>query len=230
MTFLRLFFAAIFCSAASPLVAEPVSDLSSASQQVRDDAAKVLRATFTLPPRARWEPVVAVIKAGAAKDAVLKVLHQFNATTGGISASGGTSTESYRLDDAWVLACSYQRRDSVESVIEVTLYERLRNIWVAPPPEFTGVWTTYFVNGQRSHEIHYANGHYFGVFTAFRSDGSKSYVQHYNSSGADGEDTGYFPSGRISYRARYKNGSPVGTWTHYNEDGSIRATKKHPEP
>lgn len=50
-------------------------------------------------------------------------------------------------------------------------------MWVAPPADFTGVWTTYFANGQRSHEIHYSNGRYSGIFTAFHSNGSKAYVQ-----------------------------------------------------
>jgi antitoxin component YwqK of YwqJK toxin-antitoxin module len=101
---------------------------------------------------------------------------------------------------------------------------------VAPAASFSGVWTVYFVNGQRSHEIHYADGKYFGEFTAFRSDGSKLFVQHYGPSGIDGEDTGYFPSGRIMYRAYYKKGTAIGTWTHYNEDGSVRSTTEHPEP
>ena len=144
--------------------------------------------------------------------------------------SGQTSTESYRLDDAWVLSCSFVRRDGGEFVLSAELGEQLWHIWVPPPAKFTGVWTVYFVNGKRSHEIHYADGRYFGEFTAFRSDGSKLYVQHYDSTGCNGEDTGYFPSGRIMYRAFYKNGSPVGTWTHYNEDGSVRSTQEHPTP
>lgn len=230
MTFLRLYLAAILCSAANPHSAAPISDLSSPSQQVRDDATKVLRDKFSLPPRARWESTLAAVKPGVSKESVLKLLNQFNVTLGGITASGQTFTESYRLDDAWELACSYQRVDSAETVIKPTRYESLRDIWVAPPPDFTGVWTTYFVNGQQSREIHYVSGHYCGVFTAFHSEGSKSCVQHDDSSGANGEDTGYFPSGRVSYHARYKNGSPVGTWTHDKEDGSVLATTKHPEP
>ncbi len=84
-----------------------------------------------------------------------------------------------------------------------------------------------FPNGQRSHEIHYQNGQYFGTFTSFRSDGSKCVIQHYDASGCNGEDTGYFPSGKIMYRGYYKANKQVGIWTWYNEDGSVRETQDH---
>ena len=119
--------------------------------------------------------------------------------------------------------------DEASTVMKVSLQEHLQHVWVEPPEGFSGTWTTYFINGQRSHEIHYAGGRYSGVFTAFRSDGSKACVQHYGPNGAEGEDTGYFPSGRIAYRGFHKDGKQVGTWTHYNEDGSVQSTKEYPE-
>jgi hypothetical protein len=191
--------------------ATPREDLGAQSQEVRDAAARELRASFVAPARSRWEPVVAAIKPGDTKEAILDMLRKLKVGQESVFASGQTSTETYRLDDAWLLSCSFQRSGATQTVMEATLHERLRHIWVAPPPDFSGVWTVYFVNGQRSHEINYANGKYSGVFTSFRSDGSKSVVQHYGPRGADGEDTGYFPSGRIMYSGRYKNGSQVGS-------------------
>ena len=102
--------------------------------------------------------------------------------------------------------------------------------WVAPSSGFTGVWITYFVNGRRSHQIHYKNGRYFGTFTTFRSDGSKAVVQHYGVEGVEGEDTGYFPSGALMYRGQYSKGAQSGTWVWYNEDGSVRSTQEYPDP
>ena len=221
---------AILVSGSVAALASPRDDLTAASQQTRDDAGKTLRATFVMPARERWDALVATIKPGDTKDSFLERLRPFNATSEMGVGSGQTSTESYRLDDAWVLSCSFVRRDGGEFVLSAELREQLRHIWVPPPADFTGLWAVYFVNGQRSHEIHYAEGHYFGEFTAFRSDGSKVVVQHYDATGCNGEDTGYFPSGRIMYRAFYKNNSPVGTWTHYNEDGSVRSTQEHPTP
>jgi hypothetical protein len=221
---------ALFTSAAAAATATPREDLASSLQEARDAAARELRASFVAPPRSKWEFLVAAIKPGDTKQSVMEILRPYNVTTESGVASGQTSTENYRLDDAWVLFCSYQRSPTAETIMEVTLRENLRHIWVAPAQTFSGVWTVYFVNGQRSHEINYADGRYFGEFTAFRSDGSKLYVQHYGPSGIDGEDTGYFPSGRVMYRAFYKKGTAVGTWTHYNEDGSVRSTTEHSEP
>jgi antitoxin component YwqK of YwqJK toxin-antitoxin module len=115
-------------------------------------------------------------------------------------------------------------------VTSAKLTESLRQFWVTPPPRFAGVWTTYYINGERYKETHYVDGEEFGESTAFRADGTKVYVQHYGPTGIDGEDTGYFPSGRIMYRAFYRNGSPVGIWTHYNEDGSVQTTTNHSAP
>lgn len=219
---------ATLVSGAFAALESPRDDLAAVPQQTRDAAAKTLRTTFVMPPRERWDKLVATIKPGDTKDSFLERLRPFNATCEMLAASGQTSNESYRLDDAWVLSCSFGRRDGSDFVLSAELHEELRGIWVPPPAKFTGLWMVYFVNGKRSHEIHYADGRYFGKFTSFHSDGSKSDVQHYDSTGCNGKDTGYFPSGRIMYHGAYKNDSRVGTWIHYNEDGSVRATEKHP--
>jgi hypothetical protein len=140
----------------------------------------------------------------------------------------GAALESYRLDDAWLLRCSYQEFGSSDVLLSHELIESLRYVWIEPPAGFTGVWTTYFVNGQRSHEIQYRDGQHFGTFTSFYSNGSKAVVQHYGAEGADGEGTGYFPSGALNYKARYSKGTPTGTWVWYNEDGSVRSTRENP--
>jgi len=230
MSFSKLLLATLL-SCAGAALASPRDDLGAASQQTRDEAARELRSTFVIPPRARWEPLLASIKPGDSKTAVLERLRPFKATFELSVGIGQSFRENYRLDDAWVLLCFFVRRDAIDTLTAVALDEYQPDIWVAPPPNFSGVWTTYFLNGQRSREINYADGHYSGVFTAFHSDGSKAHVQHYGPSGiADGDDTGYFPSGRIMYRAFYKKGSPVGTWTRYNEDGSVQSTTKHQDP
>lgn len=152
------------------------------------------------------------------------MLQPYAATMEGAVAGGGSRTESYRLDDVWMLICSYGRSDEL---FRAELSEQIRHVWVAPSSDFSGVWTTYFVNGQRGHEIHYANGRYFGTLATFRSDGSKLVVQHYGAKGAEGEDTGYFPSGAPMYRGQYSRGEQTGTWVWYNKDGSVRATEEH---
>lgn len=205
--------------------AAPLEDLRSPVQQVRDAAAALLRASFVPPPRSRWEPVVVELRAAYSKDLVLQMLQPYGVAMEGGMSGGGSSSVLYRLDDVWLMQCSFGR---FSESLGCELTEQMRNVWVAPAADFTGVWTTYFVNGQRSHEIQYRNGQYFGTFTSFHSNGSKAVVQHYGAEGADGEDTGYFASGALNYKARYSMGNPTGTWVWYDEDGSVRSTRENP--
>lgn len=207
------------------LPVSPRSDLASSAQEMRDTAAKVLLTTYSPPARTNWEPLVAAIKIGSSKTNVLETIRRFcpDAQAEGGDASGSWCSESYRLDDLWMLECGFLCTSN--TLLRIQLSERLRYVWVDPPPGFTGTWTTYFANGSRSHEIQYKDGKYDGEFTAFRPDGSKCYVQHYAAHGAEGEDTGYFPSGRVMYKGVYKGGKQVGTWTWYSEDGTVTSTK-----
>jgi hypothetical protein len=208
--------------------AGPLDDLGSQSQEVRDAAAGILRESFTPVPQSHWEPVIAAIKPGDSKESVLRHLpRNVNPELG--PSTGQSYAEFYRLDDSWLLSCAYRRSNTGDTLLRHELIERVRHVWIAPPADFTGVWTTYFVNGRRSHEIHYVNGSYLGVFTAFHANGSVAVVQHIGLAGADGEDTGYYPSGAVMYQGQYRNGAQIGTWTHYNEDGSIRAITEHSE-
>jgi hypothetical protein len=226
---------AAFLISSSWVLAGTLENLTSPSQQVRDEAAGELRKTFVLPPRKAWDELAASIKPGDTRASVMDRLKPLNAKRGAGVGSGQTSSESYHLDGAWVLWIAFVRLDATKTgdeamtVTKATVQEHLQHIWVEPPEGYSGTWTTYYINGQRSHEVHYEGGRHSGEFTAFRSDGSKACVQHYGPNGAEGEETGYFPSGRLAYRGLHKVGKPVGTWTHYNEDGSVQSTKEYPE-
>ncbi len=204
--------------------ADPRSDLASPSQATRDAAAKILRTTYKPPPRSEWEPLLMKISPGDKRADVQELLRplKLHAERGMENGLGGpVLTEQYRLDDLWVLGCSY--RNGV--LLKRKLSEQLRHVWVDPPAGFTGVWTTYFVNGQPSHEIQYKDGKYEGLFTALNPDGSKCYTQHYQQGVAEGEDAGYYPSGRVRYLGRCSAGKQVGKWTWYNDDGSVQSSR-----
>jgi len=162
------------------------------------------------------------------KTNVLQLLSSFKVTLQAGVGSGGSYSDFYRLDDAWVLICWFHNKGDV--LFDRTISPSLRNVWIAPSTNFTGAWVTYYVNGQKSHEIHYADGKYHGEFIAYNPDGSKCYVQHYDHHGAEGADTGYYNSGRIKYRGVYKAGKQVGTWIWYNEDGSTNSLKDYSNP
>jgi hypothetical protein len=209
----------------SSLIGSPTDDLSSPFQDVRDAAAKVLRSSFTAPSRTNWEAVVNAVTNGMTKTNLLQLLAPYHVTPLMGMGSGGSHSQTYRLDDAWVLVCWFRNQGDV--LFERTLSASLRYVWVAPPTNFTGIWITYFVNGQKSHEIRYDDGKYHGEFIAYSPDGSKCYVQHYDHHVAEGADTGYFASGRTNYYGVYKGGKQVSTWTWYNEDGSVKSTKDY---
>jgi antitoxin component YwqK of YwqJK toxin-antitoxin module len=141
------------------------------------------------------------------------------------ACGGGGSTTSYRLDSNWEIVIYMDDRSG--KLMQAKLEDSLAKVWVAPPSSFTGIWTTYYVNGMKSDVISYRKGIYFGEFISYRSDGSKCVVQHYDEGGCDGDDTGYFPSGKTMYRAHYKNNVPVGIWNWYREDGTIVSSQDH---
>ena len=221
----RILIVFFICFWKGSLIGSPASDLSSLSQEARDAAAKILRSNYTAPSRTNWDAIVGAITNGTTKTNVLKLLSPFKVTPQGGVGSGGSYSESYRLDDAWVLICWFTQRD--DALLDRKLSSSLRNVWIAPPADFTDIWITYFVNGQKSHEIHYDDGKYYGEFIAFNPDGSKCYVQHYDHQVCEGADTGYFASGRTNYSGMYKAGKQVGVWVWYNEDGTIKNTQDH---
>jgi hypothetical protein len=208
------------------LVASPIDDLASPLQETRDAAAKILQATYTPPPRTNWDSFIASIKVGDSKTNILAMLRQHNFKPEGGGGSGTFECESFRLDDLWMLELSSER----DLIVSCKLREQMRHVWVVPSPKFTGVWIVYFANGQKSHEINYADGSYFGEFVAFNPDGSKCYVQHLDHQIAEGADIGYFPSGRIKYQGFYRTNTQVGTWIWYNEDGTTNSIKDYSKP
>jgi hypothetical protein len=216
----------MFCWSTS-LIGSPAEDLSSPTQEVRDAAARILRSTYTAPSRTNWEAVVTSITNGMTKMKLLELLSPYHVTPVGGLSSGGSYNQSYRLDDAWMLNCWF--RDEADIVVDRALTPYLRGVWVAPPTNFTGVWTVYFVNGQKSADFHCDAGKYHGECITYTPDGSKCVVQHYDHHVAEGADTGYFASGRTNYHGIYKGGKQVGIWIWYNEDGSVKSTKDYSE-
>jgi len=209
--------------------AAPHDDLGAASQATRDTAAEQLRATFKRVPRRKFDKLAkAIAKPGMTKPKVLALLKPYHATSEGGGAGGGGETILYRIDDGWILECAFSTRGDANVIGPPRLAESIRNVWVEPPKDFTGIWTTYFVNGQRSHEINYKHGAYAGAFTSFHDDGSKAVVQTYGHKGADGDDLGYHRNGKLAYRGRYEDGKQIGTWTWYDDTGKVTSTKQYP--
>ena len=207
--------------------ASPIEDLASPNQEVRDKTAAVQRATFKSTPESKWTPIVDKITKGQSKIEILKLLQPFNVTKGMGAGSGQSHSESFRLDDEWLLTCFFYNEGDI--LIDRVLTPSIRQVGIKPPEDFTGQWVLYFINGIKSHEISMKNGHYFGEFIAYHANGAKAYVQHYTEKGVDGADTGYHPSGKVAYNGQHKEGKQVGTWTWYDESGKVSSTRSYPE-
>jgi antitoxin component YwqK of YwqJK toxin-antitoxin module len=208
-------------------VASPIEDLASPNQELRDKAAAELRISFRGTPESKWTPIVDKITKGQSKTEILKLLQPFNITKEMGAGSGQSHSESFRLDDEWVLICYFYNEGDI--LTNRVLTPSMRQVGVKPPENFTGQWILYFINGTKSHEISLKSGHYFGEFIAYYASGAKAYVQHYTDKGIDGADTGYHPSGKIAYSGQYKEGKQVGTWTWFDESGKISSTRTYPE-
>jgi hypothetical protein len=205
------------------------NDLASQDQTIRDAAAKVIRANWIAPARTNWDSLLATIKDGTPRTNILERLRQIQATGGGLGGGGHRVSERYRLDDMWNLECYYREGGSYP-LLGKALIEQVRSVWVPPPTNFSGIWTTYWINGQRENEIHCTNGRYQGTFTGFYSDGKKGFVQHFENGRTEGEDTGYFPSGHLMYRGVYRNGNQSGAWVWYNDDGTTNSVRDYSKP
>ncbi len=216
------------CDAAAP----PAKDLSSPIQAKRDSAATSLRASYGPTPRSKWEPMVRKLVPGMTKAQMMAKFAPRKLVPEGSFAGGGDETARYRIDDDWIIVCAFVDRSirpdmaNGRLVGEPELVASTKHYWVKPPVGFSGTWTVYFANGQKSDEIQYRNGSYFGTFTSFRDDGSKAVVQHYDAKGANGEDTGYHRNGMIAYRGQYKDGKRAGTWTWYDETGKVTSSQE----
>ena len=214
-------------SCIASLSASPLDDLSSPSQETRDAAAKTLRETYQPPPATNWNSLLKALELGTKRSVIEAQLRSSNLVVGG---GVGIGKIVYGLDDRWALECSFTNNAagvSNSALAHVALKEQLRHVWVEPSTNFTGVWRTYWVNGQPSHEFHYQNGHREGIMTTFYPDGSKVGSVLLHNGVPEGEETTYYPSGKIFYKGTYRAGAQVGTWVWYNEDGSVQSKRDY---
>jgi len=215
-----------FCSA-NIVQASPLTDLSSPSQEARDLAAKILRATYTPPSRTNWDALASTFKVGSPKTNIQAQLQSLNLHLGGGVGSGNTEVVTYPLDDYWSLECSFTNTAAGSGLARVGLVGRLRQISTEPPTGFNGVWTDYYVNGQKGSQGVYKGGRLDGDGIGFYPDGSKATIHHWVNGVSDGEEAGFYPSGRIKYKGQYKADKQVGHWIWYKEDGSIESEKDY---
>ena len=206
--------------------ASPATDLKSPSPTVRAAAAAKLRASYTPPPQAKWDALLAKLKVGDPCTNVEAILKANAIGDGSGEGGAGYSHYTYRLDDAWVLKCDY--RWGSRGLWNETLHARsiqLQPIYInlAAPTNFTGVWILYYVNGQKCLETNIKNGVQCGDNISYRDDGTKLVLKHHEPGRPEIEYTQYYHSGKVMTRGTVdQRDRHIGTWTNYSEvDGSV---------
>lgn len=224
-----------------PATAALVQSLSDPKNDVRAAAAQKLRAALAIDPtsapnhheRAFWEKRLAAVAVGTRFDDALRILlpeataDERKAAVQMGAWSGQSGFNMVRLDDYSTVTLPLVDADNEKLGGPPVLNRSVRSIWVQPTAKFIGTWTTWFVNGQKAHEIEYRDGQYDGTFTAYHDDGSRGYEQHYKAGVCDGADTGWYRGGRKMYDARYKDGKQDGRWEHYYPDGKPQAATEY---
>jgi hypothetical protein len=199
----------------------PTSDLASPSQEKRDAAAKMLRVTAKPSSKFKWVLRTAFIRAGETQTNIFDFLRAYNLSTQPEAGMGGLGAYyEYRLDDYWLLGCEFNNIDYKNLILEKwKLIPRWRDIFFLPSTNFSGVWITYYANGQKSSEGNYKDGNRSGEFIDFYLDGSRSSVWHYENGKRNGLWTQYFPSGRIQIQCLLSNYLKIGDMVWYYENG-----------
>ncbi|MEI8195325.1 MAG: hypothetical protein WCI73_05400 [Phycisphaerae bacterium] len=226
-----------------PVVSALVKALSDPSNDVRAKAAEALRPILAADPslapnwhdRTFWTKRIEKTKPNMLlKDALAILLPEMSAeeraqTCTGSDWSGGTGDSIYQLDDYWRVVIYLNTLGEEKLIKAPELQQFVREQGVKPAGDFTGLWVTWHVNGQKAYEIQYRNGKHDGMFTSYWDNGSKCYQQHVKGGIADGPDTGWYKSGKKMYEGQYKDDQQDGTWRHWYENGqlSLEATYKN---
>lgn len=215
---------------ANRMLGGPLEDLGSPSPETREAAAKILREKARNAPGKEWEALKGAIREGDTRVEIMDLLQPREGTFELKMRSGdsdATDADWYRLDDHWVLWCTFQKKG--EKLLRLDLVQQPIHVPVDPPAGFTGLWTTYYVNGQRSEEVQYVDGKCAGTSTSFHADGKISRVTNYAEGELDVEMLFFSRSGKLQQRSHFRAGKPAGTWTWYHEDGTVKKTEEFPE-
>jgi hypothetical protein len=216
-------------------VRDLVNVLSDPSNEVRAKAAAALLPIVAADPsiapnwhnKTFWSKRVEKTNSGMLLDDALGILlpelsmEQRNKTLIGADWSGGSGVSICQLDDYWRATFPLKDFDKPQLIERPILEPSVCHEWVKPPEHFTGLWVTWYVNGQKANEIEYRDGKYDGTFTAFYDNGSKAYKQHYKAHVCVGAEIGWHKSGKNAYEGEYKDGKQDGVWRHWYENGQL---------
>ena len=202
----------------------PTADLASPSQEVRDAAAKELRAKAKPTSKIKWSLFSVRLKLCKTKNDVLELLKTYGVSTTPVGGWGSISEYmDYQLDDYWILSCEFDTNPN-QLFYKSKLSPRWRCFFVCPATNYTGAWINYYANGQKFSEDFFQNGQPHGECTTYFPEGKKSSVWHYDDGKVNGMRTDYFLSGQIHVQCLYSNQMRIGdeVWFYTNGFTQLR--------
>ncbi|MEI8006730.1 MAG: toxin-antitoxin system YwqK family antitoxin [Bacteroidota bacterium] len=93
----------------------------------------------------------------------------------------------------------------------------------------SGVFKTFYPNGNVTEVIHFREGRKDGEWVQYFDDGKLKFKGTYVNDEKEGPFAGYFHNGKISFSGAYKTGHMDGPWTFYEENGEVMRTDKYSE-
>lgn len=210
-----------------------VSALADPQAALRDRAAANLRTILSktggVAPGDRdeiyWAQKLQAIKIGMSKAEVEQIIPPKEDVQPTLGQGMGSYSVQQRLDKSWSATLYFDPSNKIYAAPKLS--KSVLSVWVPPAPDYTGKWTTYFVNGQKSNEIEYKDGEYNGAYTNYYPDGKTCYEQHYVNGESTGTDRGWHANGQPSYAGQYDRGKQVGLWTWWNPDGTKQKEVDH---
>jgi hypothetical protein len=151
--------------------------------------AKELRKAAPKPDPDRWKPLMERLRLGTSWGECLAILGPMTNKLQQGYASMWHFYQECRLDDFYVLRLHLSANADLTPRSDYRLQEAefskdVRYVWVDPPKGFTGTWTTYSINGRKSHEFGYRDGSYSGACITYDADGKVVRTYHAGDGGA----------------------------------------------
>ncbi len=175
---------------------------------------------------AMWRAKLRRVREGMDRTEVLRILPSTEgpgAASGGLH-DGGSYHATWRLDDHWTATAAFY--EGGELCQFPKLHKGARWVGVVHPPDFTGTWIDYHVNGQKARAVELRAGKHHGLSTRYDDSGAVYSVSHYANGVQHGDSTGWLADGRLNFTFHYRDGKPDGTWTYWYDTG-VKQSEEH---
>jgi hypothetical protein len=224
-----------------PTIQEARKQLEDKDPKKREDGAGALKDLYAKDPKAFgdpgeqfWTDRLAKLQLPTAGLADREKAFE-TATKGGstIEADSSVLERDYQLDDFWATRFHFTESVNKAAALDGRKVQsadpprrHVVHVVVAQPAQYTGAWTTYFVNGAVAQTVDYQGG----VKHRERTYWENGQVQRDTTYATDkelvdGKEIQYFRDGGLATESNWKEGKKVGTERTFYETGKLEEEK-----